>query len=140
MRPKNKAQRENGVEGNQSMAKIYRRDNLITGVTPKPKSKSRKRSVIMNFRVSPEEKKLIDERIALSGLGRADFFIQSCMHQRINTFGNIRTFGEIKQKMLLIDRHLQEVEKSEELDVEVLESLRMILEILDGLEDGKRQP
>ena len=53
------------------MAKIYRRDNLIAGVTPKPKSKKRKRSVIMNFRVSPEEKKLIDDRIALSGLGRA---------------------------------------------------------------------
>ena len=42
------------------MAKIYRRDNLIANVTPKPKSKKRKRSVIMNFRVSPEDKKLID--------------------------------------------------------------------------------
>lgn len=41
------------------MAKIYRRDNLIAGVTPKPKSKKRKRSVIMNFRVSPEEKNLL---------------------------------------------------------------------------------
>lgn len=42
--------------------------------------------------------------------------------------------------MLLIDRHLQEVERTEELDVEILESLRMILEILDGLENGKKQP
>lgn len=122
------------------MAKIYRRDNLIAGVTPKQKSKKRKRSVIMNFRVSPEEKKLIDDRIALSGLGKADFFIKSCMYQKISTFGNIRTFEEIKRKMLLIDKHLQEVERTEELDVEILESLRMILEMLDGLENGKRQP
>ena len=122
------------------MAKIYRRDNLIAGVTSKPKSKKRKRSVIMNFRVSPEEKKLIDDRIALSGLGRADFFIKSCIYQKISTFGNIRTFEEIKRKMLLIDKHLQEVERTEELDVEILESLRMILEMLDGLENGKRQP
>ena len=122
------------------MAKSYRRDNLIAGVTSKPKSKKRKRSVIMNFRVSPEEKKLIDDRIALSGLGKADFFIRSCMHQKISTFGNIRTFEEIKRKMLLIDKHLQEVERTEELDVEILESLRMILEMLDGLENGKRQP
>lgn len=42
--------------------------------------------------------------------------------------------------MLLIDKHLQEVERTEELDVEILESLRMILEMLDGLENGKRQP
>lgn len=122
------------------MAKIYRRDNLIAGVTPKPKSKKRKRSVIMNFRVSPEEKQLIDDRIVLSGLGRADFFIKSCMYQKISTFGNIRTFEEIKRKMLLIDRHLQEVGRAEELDVEILESLRTILEMLDGLENGKGQP
>ena len=62
------------------------------------------------------------------------------MHQKISTFGNIRTFEEIKRKMLLIDKHLQEVERTEELDVEILESLRMILEMLDGLENGKRQP
>lgn len=122
------------------MAKIYRRDNLIANVTPKPKSNKRKRNVIMNFRVTQEEKKLIDDRIALSGLSRADFFIKSCMHQKISTFGNIRTFEEIKRKMVLIDRHLQEVERTEELDVEILESLRMILEMLDGLDSGERQP
>ena len=42
--------------------------------------------------------------------------------------------------MVLIDRHLQEVERTEELDVEILESLRMILEMLDGLDSGERQP
>lgn len=122
------------------MAKIYRRDNLIANVTPKPKSKKRKRSVVMNFRVLPEEKRLIDDRIALSGLGKADFFIQSCMYQKISTFGNIRTFEEIKRKMLLIDKHLQGIERTEGLDVEILESLRMILEMLDGLDGGNRQP
>lgn len=117
------------------MAKIYRRDNLVSGVRPKKKNeKNRKRSVIVNFRVTPEEKQLIDERIALSGLARADFFINSCMHQKIVTFGNVRTFDEMKRKLAGIDRHLQQIEKSEELDLEVLESLRMILEMLDGLE------
>ena len=116
------------------MAKIYRRDNLISGVRPKKKNeKNRKRSVIVNFRVTPEEKQLIDERIALSGLARAEFFINSCMHQKIVTFGNVRTFDEIKRKLAGIDRHLQQIEKSEDLDIEVLESLRMILEMFDGL-------
>ncbi|RKI27998.1 hypothetical protein D7V82_10875 [bacterium 1xD8-6] len=116
------------------MAKIYRRDNLISGVRPKKKNeKNRKRSVIVNFRVTPEEKQFIDERIVLSGLARAEFFINSCMHQKIVTFGNVRTFDEIKRKLAGIDRHLQQIEKSEELDIEVLESLRMILEMFDGL-------
>lgn len=117
------------------MAKIYRRDNLVSGVRPTKKNeKNRKRSVIVNFRVTPEEKQLIDERIALSGLARAEFFINSCMHQKIVTFGNVRTFGEMKRKLARIDRHLQQIEKSEELDIEVLESLRMVLEMLGGLE------
>lgn len=117
------------------MAKIYRRDNLVSGVTPKKKNeKNRKRSVIVNFWVTPEEKQLIDERIALSGLPRAEFFIQSCMYQKVITFGNMKTFDGIKKKLLVIDEHLQAVEKSEELDLKILESLRMILEMFAGLE------
>ena len=117
------------------MAKIYRRDNLVSGVVPKKKNeKNRKRSVIVNYRVTPEEKQLIDERIALSGLPRAEFFIQSCMQQKVITFGNVKTFDAIRKKLLVIDEHLQAVQKSEELDLEILESLRMILEMLVGLE------
>ena len=117
------------------MAKIDRRDNLVSGVTTKKKNeKNRKRSVIVNFRVTPKEKKFIDDRIVLSGLPRAEFFIQSCMHQSVITFGNVKTFDAIKKKMLMIDEHLQTVSKSEELDIEVLESLRMILEMFNGLE------
>lgn len=117
------------------MAKIYRRENLVSGVTPKKKNeKNRKRSVIVNFRVTPEEKQLIDERIALSGLPRAEFFIQSCMYQKVITFGNVKTFDGIKKKLVVIDEHLQAVEKSEELDLEILETLRMILEMFAGLE------
>lgn len=117
------------------MAKIYRRDNLVSGVVPKKKNeKNRKRSVIVNFRVTQEEKQLIDERIALSGLPRAEFFIQSCMNQKVITFGNVKIFDAIRKKLLVIDEHLQAVQKSEELDLEILESLRMILEMLAGLE------
>jgi hypothetical protein len=117
------------------MAKIYRRDTLISGVRPKKKNeKNRKRNMIVNFRVSPEEKQLIDNRIALSGLSKADFFIQSCIHQRVVTYGNVKTFDEMRKKLSMIESHLQKIEKSEELDLEVLESLRMILEMFNGLE------
>lgn len=117
------------------MAKIYRRDTLVSGVRSKKKNeKNRKRNTIVNFRVTPVEKKLLDERIALSGLTRAEFFIQSCLHQKVVTFGNVKTFDEIKKKLAVIDKHLQEISKSEELDLEVLESLRMILEMFEGLE------
>ena len=100
--------------------------------------KKRKRSVIVNFRVTPEEKKLLDNRIEISGMQRQDYFIQSCLYQKIKTYGNIRTFDVMRKKVVEINKHLNLISKSEELDLEVLESLRMILEMLDGLveEDG----
>lgn len=117
------------------MAEIYKRRTLITNVKPKKKDeKKRKRNVIVNFRVTPEEKKLLDERIKLSGLMRQEFFIKSCLYQKVTTVGNVKTFDVMKKKIAMIDKHLLSITKSEELDLEVLESLRMILEILDGLE------
>lgn len=117
------------------MGKIYCRGNLISGVLPKKKDeKKRKRNVIVNFRVTPEEKQLLDNRIELSGMKRQEFFIQSCLFQKINTFGNVRTFDTIRKKLITIDKHLTDITKSEELNLEVLESLRMILEMLMGLD------
>ena len=121
------------------MTKIFKRDTLISGVSPKMKEeKKRKRSVIVNFRVTPEEKKLLDNRIELSGMQRQDYFIKSCLYQKIITYGNIRTFDVMRKKVVEINKHLNLISKSEELDLEILESLRMILEMLDGLveEDG----
>ncbi len=121
------------------MTKIFKRDTLISGVSPKMKDeKKRKRSVIVNFRVTPEEKKLLDNRIEISGMQRQDYFIKSCLYQKIITYGNIRTFDVMRKKVVEINKHLNLISKSEELDLEILESLRMILEMLDGLveEDG----
>ena len=118
------------------MTKIFKRDTLISGVSPKmQEEKKRKRSVIVNFRVTPEEKKLLDNRIEISGMQRQDYFIKSCLYQKIITYGNIRTFDVMRKKAVEINKHLSSVSKSEELDFEVLESLRMILEMLDGLEE-----
>ena len=74
------------------MGKIYRRETLKTNTTSKKKDeKRRKRNVIMNFRVSPEEKERIEERIALSGLKKSEYFINSCVNNKVTAYGNVRT-------------------------------------------------
>ena len=60
--------------------KIYRRVTQPSGnpkTTMKKNVKNRKRSMIMNFRVTPEEKELIEARIKLSGLSKETFFIDT---------------------------------------------------------------
>lgn len=115
------------------MAKIYRRTTLISGTNKRKDEKKRKRNIIMNFRVSPEEKQMIEERVKLSGMAKGEYFIQSCMHQKISVLGNIRTFDAIKESVSKLDRKLMELQSVEELDEVTLESLRMVLELLDGI-------
>lgn len=113
------------------MDKIYRRPTQL-GDTPQKKKneKNRKRNTIMNFRVSPQEKELIEARIKLLGMPKAEFFIESCLYQKVLVKGNIRTFTEIKNQVKEIGDVVNKNPNLEDLDPVQTESLRTILEIL----------
>lgn len=113
------------------MTKIFRRETLICGTNEK-KPENRKRDVIINFRVSPEEKRLIDARIEMMGLPKASFLIQSCLYQAVLVKGNIKTFDKINAKMQEIYEALDRPDW-ENIDVELLESWITILQILERL-------
>lgn len=115
------------------MDKIYRRVTQSGGKPKKKKNeKNRVRNAIINFHVSPTEKELIETRVALSGLSKADFFIESCMYQAILVKGNIKSFNEIKKRMTDIATAINDNPDISNLSPELMESFRMILEILDS--------
>lgn len=115
------------------MGKIYKRANLVEGVVPKKDNDyPRKRSIIINNRVTPEDRDIIYKRIELSGLSVQDYITQCCKYNKIEVVGNVKTFDAIRNEMRVIDEHLCSVKKADELDVKVLESLRAVLEILEG--------
>ncbi len=93
----------------------------------------RKRNVVMNFRVSENERNLINARMALSGLNRSEYFIESCLYQKILVKGNIKSFGAIKDKIEDLNKKFDNDIMLENLEPEERESLRMILEILNKL-------
>ena len=101
---------------------------------PKPKKKrnekNRKRNTFLNFRVTEKEKNLIDRRIAISGMTKAEFFIQSCLYQAILVKGNIKTFDKIRERLSAIENKLSDMDKNPELTKEELIELRTILEML----------
>ena len=108
---------------------------MKTSTTSKKKDENRKRNVIMNFRVSPEEKERSEERIALSGLMKSEYFINSCLDNKVIAYGNVRTFEKIKQSLIDIEEHLSRIERTDELDPVVMEQLLMILELYQGLKN-----
>lgn len=115
------------------MSRIYKRETLGSG---KREAHSenwiRERNVILNFRVTEEEKRKIEKRIRLSGLSKQDFFIASCLYQNINVVGNVKTFNAIQQEMLSIEKHLRSIATLDELELDKIESIRTIFEILDS--------
>ena len=115
------------------MGKIYGK----TKVTPKPKKKknehNRLRDIIVNFRVSPKEKSVIDARIAATGMTKQDYYRQSCMFQKILVRGNIRTFAAIRTTVRELSEQIDMNPDLTALDPADAERLKTILEILNYL-------
>ena len=113
---------------------MFKRDNM-----PKAQSKDKKyiktcpRNKIMNFYVTEEEKEKIEIRMKLSGLTKQEFYVQSMMNQKVVCIGNVKTFDEMKKQLLVIEEHLKNVKEVDDLDENILENLRMILELFHGV-------
>lgn len=115
------------------MDRIYRRSTQRSGTPKKKKNeKNRRRNVIINFRVSPMEKEMIDARITQSGLPRAEFFIQSCLYQKILVKGNVRTFSEMERLLEEVGVKIEISPNIEELEPYQAVELRTIAEIIDS--------
>ena len=112
------------------MGKIYGK----TKVTPKPKKKknehNRLRNVIVNFRVSPKEKAVLDARIAASGMGKQDYYRQACLYQKILVKGNIRTFAAMRSTLFELSEKIDKNPDLTALDPADAERLKTILEII----------
>ena len=71
------------------MSKIFKIESLQSRGRKLKVDNNRKRNIIVNFRMSPEEKSLLEEKIALSGLNKQDYMIQISLNHRVEVFGNI---------------------------------------------------
>ncbi|MBR0146909.1 MAG: hypothetical protein IJM25_09640 [Eubacterium sp.] len=105
----------------------------------KRNEQNRTRNQSLNFHVSPAERKLIERRIELSGLDKATFFIESCLYQKILVKGNIKSFDKIKKRLDELEGKLSSPAVLAALDDVNLETIRMILEIMDHLYGGRKE-
>ena len=114
--------------------KIYRRTTQSSHtLKSNDGKKARKRNIILNFRVTEQEKNLIEKRIELSGLKKSDYFIESCLYQKILVKGNIRTSDKMKEQLSRIADALKECEEENFFGVlsgEDVIALKTILEML----------
>ena len=101
-------------------------------------SKGRFRSRTIGFRVSPEEEKLINSAVALSGLTKQDYIVKRLLCRDVVVQGNPRVFKALHKELAAVLTELQRIEAGEKINDELLNVIELITVILGGLkgEDG----
>jgi len=120
------------------MGKIYGKTSVRRRKKKKRNEQNRLRNIIINFRVSPKEKAVIDARIITSGMKKQDYYRQSCLFQKVLVKGNIRSFDAIRRSLRDISEAVNRNPDLSKLSTEQQESLKMILQILEYLFGGEQ--
>lgn len=95
--------------------------------------KGRWRNKTVAFRVSEEEAKLIDKCVALSGLTKQDYIIRRLQCREVVVQGNPRVYKALRNQMADIYEELKRLECCSEANDELLYTIQMIAEIMNGL-------
>ena len=95
--------------------------------------KGRWRNKTVAFRVSEEEAKLIDTQVALSGLTKQDYIIRRLQCRDVVVQGNPRVYKALRNQMADIYEELKRLERCSEANDDLLYTIQMIAEIMNGL-------
>ena len=95
--------------------------------------KGRWRNKTVAFRVSEEEAKLIDTQVALSGLTKQDYIIRRLQCRDVVVQGNPRVYKALRNQMADICEELKRLEGCSEANDELLYTIQMIANIMNGL-------
>ena len=91
------------------------------------------RSKAVSFRVSEEEAKLINDCVALSGLTKQDYIVRRLQCRDVVVQGNPRVYKALRNQMTDIYEELKRLERGSEVSDELLYTIQMIAEIMNGL-------
>lgn len=95
--------------------------------------KGRWRNKTVAFRVSEEEAKLIDDLVALSGLTKQDYIIRRLQCRDVVVQGNPRVYKALRNQMADIYEELKRQERCSEANDELLYTIQLIAETMNGL-------
>lgn len=65
----------------------------------------------ISFRVSPMERQEIEAKIAVSGLQKKDYFIRSCIYNKVVVVGKEEQIDRIVQAIHIMQEKIREIDK-----------------------------
>ena len=96
---------------------------------------NRWRSRQVAFRLSLEEAHLLDTYVKLSGLTTQDYITRRLLDTVVVVQGNPRVFKALRNQMAEILKQLQRVEAGASPDAELMEVIRYLAKIMDGMKE-----
>ncbi|MFR2381814.1 plasmid mobilization protein [Thomasclavelia spiroformis] len=95
------------------------------------------RNVVIGFRVSPEEKDVIDRLVVLSGLTRQDYLIRCTSNVNIVIEGNPYVYRSLQNELNTFIKLFKQIETLEEIELDDLTILKHVLEIVIAMHNKK---
>ena len=99
----------------------------------------------ISFRISSREREEIEAKILASGMKKKDYFVRSCIYNRVCVVGKKETVYQIVEKLQELQSHMEELagqikgekpevttEEISELQTSYEDMLKAILWMLDG--------
>ena len=100
-------------------------------------SHGRWRKKIVAFRVSEEEARIIDDRVALSGLTKQEYIIRRLCEKEIVVNGNPRVYIALKNRLNDVYEELKRITGAGEVDDVLLEVIELIGATMNGMKEDK---
>lgn len=98
-------------------------------------NKNRLRSVVVGFRMSPEEAGLLNSLVKVSGLNKQDYLINRALQRDVIVNGNPRVYIGLK-KLIALFNEFQKLNNCSQITDEQLILLNQIMKILNEMRLG----
>ena len=98
-------------------------------------NKNRWRNKTVAFRVSPEEDAQIETAVRLSGLTKQDYITRRLLCREVVVQGNLRVYKALRNEFAAVLAELQRIEAGGGVDGELLDTIRLIASIMDGMRE-----
>ena len=96
---------------------------------------NRWRNKTVAFRVSPEEDEQIETAVRLSGLTKQDYITRRLLCREVVVQGNPRVYKALRNEFAAVLAELQRIEVGGGVDGELLDTIRLIATIMDGMRE-----
>ena len=93
------------------------------------------RSKAVTFNMSPEEDEMFERMVHMSGLCKRDYIANRLLNRDVVVQGNPKVYKALKDEMAAIRDELKQLAEGEEISPYLLEVIRFMTSVMDGMKE-----